>query len=78
MADAYYGLCLTCINLDETQEAVQAIEKAIEVSGSDIPTQLKYSKALAYKVNKNLDRAMDAYRVIMKDENTIYDFFKLV
>ena len=78
MPDAYYGLCLTCINLGETQEAVDAIEKAIEVSGSEVSNQLKYSRALAYKVNGDLDKALDAYRVIMKDDESIGDFFKMI
>ena len=78
MPDAYYGLCLTCINLEETQEAVDAIEKAIEVSGTNVTNQLKYSRALAHKVNGNLDKAMQAYRIIMKDEETINDYFKMI
>ena len=51
MPDAYYGLCLACLKLGQTQEAVNAIEKAIEVSGDNVPSQLKYSRALAYKEN---------------------------
>lgn len=49
--DAYYGLTLTCIKLGQTREAVNAIEKAIYYTKEEIPTQIRYVRALAYKVD---------------------------
>ena len=49
--DAYYGLTLTCIKLNQTREAVNAIEKAIHYTQGEIPTQILYVRALAYKVD---------------------------
>ena len=49
--DAWYGLTLTCIKLDLTGEAVVAIEKAIHYTKEEVPTQILYVRALAYKVD---------------------------
>ena len=77
--DAYYGLTLTCIELEQTGEAVNAIEKAIHYTDpNNVPTQILYVRALAYKVDNQLDKALEHYKVIMKDENTIWDFYKMI
>ena len=34
-------------------------------------------RALAYKVDKQLEKALECYKVVMKDETTIWDYFKL-
>ena len=76
--DAYYGLALTCIKLNQTQEAVDAIEKAIIHSGQNVEAQVLYVRALSYKVNRDNEMALKAYRVIMKDEKTIFDFQNMI
>ena len=35
-------------------------------------------RALAYKVNRDYDMALKHYRVIMKDEHTIFDFQNMI
>ncbi len=75
--DAYYGLTLTCIELNLTSQAVDAIEKAIHYTQEELPTQIKYVRALAYKQDNQLVKALDYYKVIMKDDVTIWDYHNM-
>ena len=62
--DAYYGLTLTCIELNLTGEAVKSIENAIkyiQLAGDEVPSQILYVRALAYKVDNQLDKALEFY-----------------
>ena len=76
--DAYYGLALTCIRLSQTQEAVDAIEKAILYQADEVTNQVLYVRALCYKVNTENAKSLEAYRVIMKDEKSIFDFQNMI
>ena len=76
--DAYYGLTLTCIELGLTGQAVSAIEKAISFTKGEIPSQIKYVRALAYKVDNQLERSLAFYQEIMKDEETIWDYANML
>lgn len=76
--DAYYGLTLTCIELGLTGQAVSAIEKAISFTKGEIPSQIKYVRALAYKVDNQLERSLAFYQEIMKDEETIWDYMRML
>ena len=57
---------------------MNAIEKAIHWTRGDIPAQILYVRALAYKVDKQLERALQCYQVIMKDDESIWDYYKMI
>ena len=77
--DAYYGLSLVCIRLGQTQEAVNYINLAVEYSPPDnIEAQVLYVRALAFKLNHDYDNALKYYRVIMKNELTIFDYQNMI
>ena len=35
-------------------------------------------RALAYKVDKQLDKALECYQVIMKDDKSIWDYLNMI
>ena len=61
-----------------TADAVTAIERAIHFQRGPIPSQYKYVRALAYKVDNQLHKALNFYKDIMKNDETIYDYTKMM
>lgn len=47
------------------------IEKANRIQGKDATDHIKYALALSYRENLQWEKAMTAYRPIMKNETTI-------
>ena len=76
--DAYYGLTLTCIELGLTGKAVAAIEKAIHFTKGKVSEQILYVRALAYKEDNQMERALECYQAIMKDDESIWDYHKMI
>ena len=69
--DALYGLTLVSIKLKQPKDAVNYIEQAYRIQGEDAADHIKYGLALSYRANEEWDKAMKAYRPIMKNETTI-------
>ena len=48
------------------------------MSGDNASPHIKYALALAYRADFDWDNALEAYLAIMKNENNISDFRKMV
>lgn len=55
--DALYGLSLVCIKLNSAYDAIKYVKRAIEIEGKSAPVHLKYTLALAYRENGQLEKA---------------------
>ena len=69
--DALYGLTLVSLRLNQPENAVTYIEKAFKIQGVNATDHIKYVLALSYRENFQWEKAMTAYRPIMKNESTI-------
>jgi len=56
--DAYYGLSLTCLRLNQPPEAVDAIESSIRNSKGEITQHILYARALCHRENKDTAMAL--------------------
>lgn len=76
--DALYGLTLVSIKLKQPVDAIKYIEKAYSIKGEDSADHIKYALALSYRANDEWDKAMKAYRPIMKNETTILKYRDMI
>lgn len=69
---------MSCIKLKQFSEAVKAAENAVKHSGKDAAHHVLYMSALAYRENRQYEKAMAAYKQIMKDKDSIFDFLRMI
>jgi len=71
-------LCLVNIKLKCSDQAVKHIRKASELPECKDSPHIKYALALAYRENYNYDKALETYRLVMKNEKTILDYRTMI